>query len=1474
MINEVKRIFDDIRDAIIEMGGNIDICTSPDDYDSAIKSLAGNNAVLFVPVFKSSDVKPDRPTTQMSSNNPTSYPDGWSTPDGLVDNIWMTYTIVGPETVYVNWTEPLLVHSTGEQGGEGLPKGMTRTFLIYAEYPSRNVTLSRPQGGHWDAENNLLTGNITSVVTPDDSETTDTVLWYPDNNHEPGLFTWLSSGTFRADTGELLGQWSEPICITAKDGENGRNGADGTEQEYIYKLLSSTSEISRLERPYSDPDVDDYVPTGWTDSPLAIDPDIYPVEVMCSRVKNKVDKKWGLFSMPIPWAVWGQDGTDGDGVEYIFLIASPDQCQQHEDGSWELTDSTVFPPLNEAQYLAQTRETGISDELALQAYQNDEFVPGDNALAQSLNWDRNWTDDPSDVSENEPLEFVSIRKYRKVPLTNESEWGWYSVPKLWNKWAYVDASIFTAFAFTRTNENLAALNPALVIEGGSDNNPIPDPSQYTKDGVTHTVTWYDSIPAGNGTVWMTQRVFGQPNSTWSSARKMADTDRFQVEYSNSSEVTVNTQLPTLNDYVTDANPEGVDETAWRTYCNNNNLGVWNDDNSVVDPLWMATCNKVNGVWSSWHIARIRGENSVRIDFTNDKDELIYDTYGNKVSNRNVSTTAMLYDGSTQVTSNVTWRFYSVSGVDIPSGQNAIASFPAPAQLGASAAYIRTDGEILVTGIKSNANEAVLVVEATYNGAQYYKQFWVGKIVGQDNYYLDFTPNVIVYNTTTGNPSTVTLNVKVMKESYVDGSISVAPAMPSGYKVFLYDGNTIDVNWTDVDKNYSLSMSNSIQDLQLLLATAKTGGTVEDGPEDILVNFVANGEKGEKGEDGSEREWVYLRSDSNPGTPPSTGNGEISPTGAANGNVAYNNELDDWVPNGWWDHPQGVSNANKTEWASYRDRNKTTGKWDGFSPAVVWSHWGEKGQDGDGVQYVFKLYPNELTSAQLSSFKPTKPASQNANGEWLPAGKASADTNTAKSWTDEPEAVNADYPYCYCSQIKCINGTWGTYETLGLWAKYGIDGATGDRGRLGPRMRMRNWDYYTNLDAEGLDEWQCGDNDSDTYYDIAIWPAVEDGITIDEAYANANSLWRCKANLKYNNPVITANSNPSTLPDYFVQAVGWDFVATKLLLSDKIKANQIDVHQLSVNELHTSNNNGETLDIMNNVINLQQDGQTRCKISGENVSTDFDNSKQIIVGTTPGNEFLGGPVIDDIGHTGNRAYFEGTYTLGTVHINAVSSGTQRDLIYSENIPQQWSVHLKGQGLQEAISGHNIECSVSLEVYAVDQSTDAIVQEWYVHEGSEALTTFTEYYDHFTLSGDPFLVDMRNNAAGIDNEAFPITGGDYTMYVKAILMLTTDSVSGLPSGIYNPEVYLNWVTFDPIINHHTVATTLVEFTEIGADGLIHGINENNYFKVVKNDLNNTLTLEFLTGDANQRYGLQISSAGIKYYNNGNWLPWTTP
>ena len=76
MIEELKQVFGDIRNSIVEMGVEIDDCTSIEEYANRIKLIKGNNAMLFVPVFKSSVEKPERPTVQMSSNNPTDYPEG------------------------------------------------------------------------------------------------------------------------------------------------------------------------------------------------------------------------------------------------------------------------------------------------------------------------------------------------------------------------------------------------------------------------------------------------------------------------------------------------------------------------------------------------------------------------------------------------------------------------------------------------------------------------------------------------------------------------------------------------------------------------------------------------------------------------------------------------------------------------------------------------------------------------------------------------------------------------------------------------------------------------------------------------------------------------------------------------------------------------------------------------------------------------------------------------------------------------------------------------------------------------------------------------------------------------------------------------------------------------------------------------------------------------------------------------------
>jgi len=74
----------------------------------------------------------------------------------------MTYTMVSTSTVYVPWTEPVLL---GEAGSGPQPStfddATTRTFLIFLELPSLNITPTRPVGGNWNTQDNILYNNPT-----------------------------------------------------------------------------------------------------------------------------------------------------------------------------------------------------------------------------------------------------------------------------------------------------------------------------------------------------------------------------------------------------------------------------------------------------------------------------------------------------------------------------------------------------------------------------------------------------------------------------------------------------------------------------------------------------------------------------------------------------------------------------------------------------------------------------------------------------------------------------------------------------------------------------------------------------------------------------------------------------------------------------------------------------------------------------------------------------------------------------------------------------------------------------------------------------------------------------------------------------------------------------------------------------------------------------------------------------------------
>ena len=187
-----------------------------------------------------------------------------------------------------------------------------------------------------------------------------------------GKFVYMSQAMLNART-NTFGTWSTPIRIT---GLNGENGADGTDIEFIY--LRNTGDTP--SKPAS-VNKDDYVPSGWTDSPSGITA-TYQYEWVCVRTKPSGSGTWSAFSTPVIWAKWGDKGTDGDGMEYIF---------QRTEVETAPSTPLVFSP-------------------------NAGFVPS------------GWTDEPSGVSADYPFEWVSMRK-----KTN-GVWGGFSEPTLWNNY--------------------------------------------------------------------------------------------------------------------------------------------------------------------------------------------------------------------------------------------------------------------------------------------------------------------------------------------------------------------------------------------------------------------------------------------------------------------------------------------------------------------------------------------------------------------------------------------------------------------------------------------------------------------------------------------------------------------------------------------------------------------------------------------------------------------------------------------------------------------------------------------------------------------------------------------------------------------------------------------------------------------------------------------------------------------------------
>lgn len=264
--------------------------------------------------------------------------------------------------------------------------------------------------------------------------------WSGDNNCSSaftnGCNIWMSCGDFSVEETSgsswmIPSSWTTPVKI---NGEDGDNGADGDFIQFSYFNCAqeiSIENFNNVQEHYPDVYVNGSKIGEWRDHPAGISQD-YPVEYMTTRSRdNDSAQTWGDWSQPVIWARWGEDGIDGDGVEYIFRVTS------------SKTETTPDELLEEVDEFFNYLTGGTEEE---QAGWNSPDV-----YTWKKDYDGNvgyWTDDPSDVSANEPFEWVSIRRSKWDDTNKKRYYTEFGKPKLWAKWAK------TPIVFDLSQENV------------------------------------------------------------------------------------------------------------------------------------------------------------------------------------------------------------------------------------------------------------------------------------------------------------------------------------------------------------------------------------------------------------------------------------------------------------------------------------------------------------------------------------------------------------------------------------------------------------------------------------------------------------------------------------------------------------------------------------------------------------------------------------------------------------------------------------------------------------------------------------------------------------------------------------------------------------------------------------------------------------------------------------------------------------
>ena len=277
----------------------------------------------------------------------------------------------------------------------------------------------------------------------------------PGNPSGNNKYLWMIQGEYKLNgtTREYQlingnSYWTNPVCLS---GEDGQPGQDGDDLEFIYHIYDTVPQFGNNDNNpshWSPNQQTNYLgPTGyeWTNNPTGVTI-LNKYEYCAYRRKTGNPKTWGTFSEPFPWSIYGENGIDGDGVEYIYYRSdsiTPPNSGDTYPPSWT-NNSSINAYFQHDDFPCIEEVTGSSwDTTTNTGKQNNSYIY------------HGWTDEPQGVSNNhnEKYEFVAVRKKGfKTGSITEKEWKSFSSPTLWAN--YAEDGVATSMVLETDNDNV------------------------------------------------------------------------------------------------------------------------------------------------------------------------------------------------------------------------------------------------------------------------------------------------------------------------------------------------------------------------------------------------------------------------------------------------------------------------------------------------------------------------------------------------------------------------------------------------------------------------------------------------------------------------------------------------------------------------------------------------------------------------------------------------------------------------------------------------------------------------------------------------------------------------------------------------------------------------------------------------------------------------------------------------------------